>query len=171
MSTQTDIPAAAAEQSEACPEATVGVPGWSQEQAEAWSGFHAVHNRVVKTLEHELGTRHGIGISGYKLLARLSRSEQGGGLRMSELADDALLSPSRVSRLVDQLERDGYIERRPCAQDSRVVFATITPEGTAYLAEIHETYVAAVERGFFDQLSETEVKTLARVWSRLSNGA
>jgi DNA-binding MarR family transcriptional regulator len=90
---------------------------------------------------------------------------------MSELADDALLSPSRVSRLVDQLERDGYIERRPCAEDSRVVFATITPEGRAHLDEIHETYVAAVERGFFDQLSENEVKTLARVWSRLRDAA
>lgn len=170
MSTQADIPTTTSP-AEACPEATVGVPEWSDEQRDAWGGFHAVYSRVVKELEHELGARHGIGISGYKLLARLARSEEGHGLRMSELADDALLSPSRVSRLVDDLVASGYVERRSCPDDSRVVWATITPAGLEHLAEVHETYVAAVERGFFDQLSEREVKTLARVWSRLTDGS
>lgn len=171
MSTETDSPTATATGETCCPEALVGVPEWSAEQLDAWGGFHAVYNRVVKELEHELGARHGIGISGYKLLARLARSEDGRGLRMSELADDALLSPSRVSRLVDQLVADGYVERRSCPGDSRVVWGAITPAGLAYLAEIHETYVAEVERAFFDQLSEREVKTLARVWSRLTDGS
>ena len=170
MSTQVDIPITESD-AEACPESTVGVPAWSDEQLDAWTGFHAVHNRLVKELEQELSTRHGIGISGYKLLARLARSEEDRGLRMSSLADDALLSPSRVSRLVDQLEQSGHIERRSCPEDSRVVFAAITPTGLAYLAEIHETYVAAVERGFFGQLSPSDVKALARAWSRLSDGA
>lgn len=170
MSTQTDIPVTTTTGAEACPERALGVPEWSPEQADAWGGLHAVYHRVVKDLERALTARHGIGLSGYKLLSRLARAEDRY-LRMSELADDALLSPSRVSRLVDQLERSGYIERRSCPGDSRVVHAQLTDEGLTYLAEVHDTYVAAVERGFFDQLSEREVKTLARVWSRLADAA
>lgn len=166
MSAQANIPAAA--ETEACPESMVGVPAWSDEQLEAWAGFHSVHQRVTKHVEHALASRHGIGISGYKLLARLARADEGH-LRMSELADDALLSPSRVSRLVDQFEAAGYVERRPCPSDSRVVHARMTSAGFGYLAEVHETYVDAVERGFFDQLTEREVKALARVWSRLAD--
>lgn len=166
MSAQADIPAAV--ENEACPESIVGVPAWSDAQLEAWVGFHSVHQRVTRHVEQALAGRHGIGISGYKLLARLARAEQGH-LRMSELADDALLSPSRVSRLVDEFERAGYVERRPCPSDSRVVHAQMTTAGLDYLAEVHETYVDAVERGFFDQLSEREVKALARVWSRLAD--
>ena len=166
MSTQADIQTTV-KGAEACPESAVGVPQWSVEQYDAWAGFHAVYQRCVKELEHELSARHGIGLSGYKLLARLARAEEGY-LRMSELADDAQLSPSRVSRLVDQLERSGYIERLACPGDSRVVHAALTSDGLSYLTEVHETYVAAVERGFFDRLSEREVKALARVWSRLA---
>jgi DNA-binding MarR family transcriptional regulator len=167
VTTQADIPTTIAA-GEACPERAVGVPEWSLDQLDAWAGLHVVYNRIVKDLEQELGARHGIGLSGYKLLARLARADDRH-IRMSELADDALLSPSRVSRLVDQLVASGYIERRACPTDSRVVHATITPQGLEYLTEIHDTYVAAVERGFFDQLSEREVKTLARVWSRLAD--
>lgn len=160
--TKTTVPGA-----EACPEQTVGVPDWSEEQSNAWSGFHAVHSRVVKDLEHDLNANHGIGLSGYNLLARLARSEHGG-LRMSDLADAAQLSPSRASRLVTQLERDGYIERRSCETDSRVVYAALTAAGLEYLADVHGTYVERVERGFFGQLSESEIATLAQVWNRLA---
>lgn len=161
--TKTTVPGA-----EACPEQTVGVPDWSEDQANAWAGFHAVHGRVVKELEHELSARYGIGLSGYNLLARLARSEDGG-LRMSDLADAAQLSPSRASRLVTQLERDGYIERRSCETDSRVVYAALTATGLEYLGDVHQTYVEMVEQRFFGQLSVSEIKTLARVWGRLAS--
>ena len=108
----------------------------------------------------------GIGISGYLLLARLA--ESAGDVRMSELADVALLSPSRVSRLADQLEAAGRLERRACPSDSRGVCAALTDNGRGFLAEVHATYVETVEREFFGRLPERDVKALARAFTRLA---
>lgn len=149
-----------------CPEAAPSLRAWDEEPTLAWTGFHAVHTHLVRTLEHELFTRHGVNLSGYKLLARLVDAEDDR-TRMSELADDALLSPSRVSRLVDQLSDRGYIERKRCPTDSRVVWAALTPSGREFLGEVHATYVETVEREFFERLPERDVKALARAWSRL----
>lgn len=156
----------AAKAPECCPETTPSLRVWEEDFALAWSGFHAAHNRLIKCLEHELFSRHGIGLSGYKLLARLIDAEEGRA-RMSELADDALLSPSRVSRLVDQLSGTGHVERKRCPTDSRVVWAALTAEGRAFLMDVHATYVETVEREFFERLPERDVKALARAWSRL----
>lgn len=151
----------------ACPEASPSLRAWDAEHTLAWSGLHSVHSRLAKCLEHELASRHGIGMSGYKLLARLVDSP-GGDVRMSELADDSLLSPSRVSRLVDELESRGHLERRSCPTDSRGVCAALTPSGREFLSAVHETYVETVEREFFQRLPERDVKALARAMSRLA---
>lgn len=148
-----------------CPESNPVLRPWDDVRTFAWTGLHAAHRKLLRTLEHELSSRHGIGLSGYKLLARLAGSE--GRARMSELADDALLSPSRVSRLADQLEADGHIERRSCPSDSRGVYAALTPQGRDYLMEVHATYVDIVEREFFRRLGEADVEALARAFGNL----
>lgn len=150
-----------------CPESSPSLRAWDDEPTLAWTGFHAAHTRLVKSLEHELVGRHGIGLSGYKLLARLMNSP-GGDVRMSELADNAQLSPSRVSRLVDQLEAGGHLERTACPTDSRGVCAVLTQAGRDFLMEVHATYVATVEQEFFDRLPERDIKALARAFSRLA---
>ena len=150
----------------ACPARDESLQAWGETSTLAWTAMHAAHRRLLKALEHDLVTRHGIGLSAYKLLARLVEAEEGRA-RMSELADDALLSPSRVSRLVDDLVAREHLERRRCPDDSRVVWAAITHSGREFLAEVHTTYVETVEREFFDRLSERDVKALARAFSNL----
>lgn len=150
----------------ACPGTNESLQAWGETSTLAWTGMHAAHRRLLKCLEHDLVTRHGIGLSGYKLLARLVEAEEGHA-RMSELADDALLSPSRVSRLVDDLVARDHLERRRCPDDSRVVWAAITDAGREFLADVHTTYVETVQREFFDRLSERDVKALARAFSSL----
>ncbi|MEX2193659.1 MAG: MarR family transcriptional regulator [Thermoleophilaceae bacterium] len=167
MSAQPDIttePAAPVDES--CPESSPSLRAWDEEPTLAWVGLHTAHRRLLRCLEQDLVSRHGVGLSGYKLLARLVKSS--GEVRMSELADDALLSPSRVSRLADQLEADGHLERTTCPTDSRGVCAVLTPGGREFLAQVHATYVETVEREFFDRLGERDVKALARAFSRLS---
>lgn len=150
----------------ACPGATQSLQTWGETHTLAWTGMHAAHRRLLKCLEHDLFSKHGIGLSGYKLLARLVDAEEGRA-RMSELADDALLSPSRVSRLVDDLVARDYLERQRCPDDSRVVWAAITDSGREFLADVHTTYVETVEREFFNRLSDRDVKALARAFSNL----
>ena len=63
-------------------------------------------------LEAELEAEHGLSISSLELMSRLATSEQGL-LRLTTLAEAAGLSLSRVSRILDGLERRGLVERRP----------------------------------------------------------
>jgi DNA-binding MarR family transcriptional regulator len=92
----------------------------------------------------------------------------GGHLRMSELADTVLLSPSGVSRLVDRLVADGLLERRPCGGDGRAVYAAITDRGRELLAEAEPTYSAALRRLFVGQYTPDEYERLAALLLRVA---
>jgi len=92
----------------------------------------------------------------------------GGHLRMSDLADTVLLSPSGVSRLVDRLVADGLIERQPCGDDGRAVHAAITDAGRALLARAAPTFTAALRRQFVDRYSAEEYEALAALLLRVA---
>src|SRR5690606_36632867 len=62
----------------------------------------------------------------WRVLAFLTTVE---GLSMSALADATLTEHSTLSRSLRVLERSGYVQRRPCTQDSRVVQIQLTAEG------------------------------------------
>jgi DNA-binding MarR family transcriptional regulator len=85
---------------------------------------------------------------------------------MSDLAEQANLSLSRVSRLVDQLEIRGAAAREACATDARVVHVVLTDAGAELLAVAQETHFAGVEERFFGRLSEDEVAVLAGIFAR-----
>ena len=135
-------------------------------RGDAWLGFLKAHSTVVKALDADLIARHGLPLSAYEVLLRLALSEQGY-LRMSDLAQQALLSQSRISRLVDQLCTQGLIERTPCESDSRVVYATITDAGRARLEQAEVTHSAVLEGRFFERLSDADLERLARIWSQI----
>ena len=59
---------------------------------------------------------------------RIARTP-GQALRMSDLAAQTLLTTSGITRVVDRLERDGLVDRRPCPTDRRGSLAAITPDG------------------------------------------
>jgi DNA-binding MarR family transcriptional regulator len=137
---------------------------------DAWFGFMRTHRQLARALDGELETEHGLSLSGLELLGRLAAAE-GQRLRLSALAEQASLSPSRVSRLVDTLEARGLIERQPCAEDGRATNACLTEAGLAAMEAARETHLAGVDRRFFDRLSESEIEQLAVIFERLAAGA
>ncbi len=92
----------------------------------------------------------------------------GGHLRMSELADTVLLSPSGVSRLVDRLAAEGLLERRPCEADGRAVHAAITDRGRALLAEAASGFTIALRRLFVGRYTPEEYEQLAALLLRVA---
>lgn len=136
----------------------------------AWLGLLQAHAALTRGLDHELSVRHGLTLSAYEVLSRTTRGRDGS-LRMTELAAQAHLSLSRVSRITDQLQARGLLERRSCETDSRVVYAAVTEEGRRVLAEAQETFFAAIEERFLGRLSCDEVRQLGTLLSRLTDGA
>jgi DNA-binding MarR family transcriptional regulator len=146
-----------------CERATHGL---SASKQAAWIGFLEAHSVVLKALEADLIANVGLQLSAFEVLSRVAYSDDGR-LRMSDVARQALLSQSRVSRLVAELERRGLLERQPCASDTRVVYAAITDAGRALVDRVQGHHVAEIERRFFKELSDDEVEGLAELWPRV----
>jgi DNA-binding MarR family transcriptional regulator len=106
-----------------------------------WDKLVVLHARVEHELTKALHRRHGLGLSEYRALSRLTDCfEVGSSVRLQELADALGLNQSSVSRLVARLEEAGLSERDICEQDRRGIYTMITPAGKARFAEAAPTY-------------------------------
>jgi DNA-binding MarR family transcriptional regulator len=139
------------------------VPRLPPGQAEAWVGFLAAHAQVTRRLDAELNARFDLSLSALEVLARLAWADHGR-LRMSTVAETALLSQSRVSRLVDSLEERGLVERASCPSDSRGVYASISDAGRELVGRALEWHWEHVNELFFSSLSAAQVSQLGAAW-------
>jgi len=144
-----------------------GLARWSERHAEAWIGMLETHKRLTRALDAELERRHGLGLSALEVLGRLAASDRRR-MRLSALAAASGLSLSRVSRIVDALERRGLVRRRPTPEDARAVEAQLTDAGLRLTREAQATHFAAVNERFFALLSGEELAVLARVFGRFA---
>lgn len=143
-----------------------GLKYFPPEREAAWFGLLAAHAELTRGLDACLSAKHGLTLSAYEVLSRLAHAEDGH-LRMSELAGRSSLSLSRVSRVIDSLCDRGLTERRSCPGDSRVVHATITPDGHELLAAAQDTFFTTVEERFLGRLSCDEVALVGAIFGRL----
>lgn len=138
----------------------------SEADLACWFNFLNAHTDLTRRLDAELEAAHRISLAEHTVLQRLVMG--GGLLRMSDLADTVLLSPSGVSRLVDRLVADGLIERRPCDGDGRAVHAVITDAGRTLLAEAEPTFTSALRRLYVDRYTAEEYAALASLLLRVA---
>jgi DNA-binding MarR family transcriptional regulator len=115
----------------------------------AWRTITASHAAAFAALEHELGARHGLGVSEFEVLDRLVESADHK-FRAQELADSVHLSQSALSRLIDRLARHGLVERCLCDADRRGIYVTLTEAGRdrhAQAAPTHRDVLAGILPG------------------------
>ncbi len=137
----------------------------SEAELAGWFSFLNAHTDLTRRLDAELEAAHRVSLAEHTVLTQLATE---GHLRMSELADVVLLSPSGASRLVDRLVADGLIERRPCDGDGRAVHAAITERGRALLADAESTFNAALRRLFVDRFTADEYRRLSALLLRVA---
>jgi len=139
----------------------------NETETQAWVGLLHAHATLVRRLDAELVAAHGLSLSGFEVLWRVAASDHGR-LRMSELADLVMLSPSGLSRLVDRLEAEGMIDRVACPEDGRAINATITEAGRRKLEAAQPTHVEGIRRTFLAHFDEDEIERLAVYWARFA---
>lgn len=111
----------------------------------AWRSLAASYAATWAALEHELGKRHGLGVSEFEVLDRLAERPERN-FRAQELAGAVHLSQSALSRLIDRLEKHGLVERCLCGEDRRGIYVSLTRAGQqrhAEAAPTHRTVLAA----------------------------
>jgi DNA-binding MarR family transcriptional regulator len=133
----------------------------------AWRGMLRAHTALVKALDAELEAQHRLPLSSYEVLIVLQAAPERR-LRMSDLAEQVLLSRSGVTRLVDRLEREGLLARITCSSDGRGCFATITPEGEELVARVRRSHLAGVRERFLRHFSDAELAQMGEWWERVA---
>src|SRR5438034_3476458 len=131
------------------------------EQSSAVRAFVALvrsHAAVTRRLSVELTNDHGLTINDYEVLLRLARAPDRR-MRRVDLAGEVLLTPSGITRLLDGLERAGFVERGTCESDRRVVYAVLTEDGLAKLRQASKSHVAQIEELFAERFDEGELGT------------
>ena len=146
-----------------------GERGLDELQFRAWRAFLYAYSAVVPTLDRELADALGLSFNQFEVLSWL-RLAGGRGLRMSDLASRVVLSPSGVTRAVDQLERKGLVERCVFEGDKRGHLATLTPEGRAFLRKATKVHLEGLREHFLNHLSRTELEHLASALDAVLDG-
>jgi DNA-binding MarR family transcriptional regulator len=132
----------------------------------SWVRLLRAHAATTRTLSAQLVADHDLTINDYECLLRLARAE-GGQLRRVDLAQELILTASGVTRLLDGLERAGYVDKGQCASDARVTYAVLTEAGREKLDAASCSHVAAICELFESRLSNDELAQLAGLLERL----
>jgi DNA-binding MarR family transcriptional regulator len=121
---------------------------------------------VIRELNAELVSEHGLTINDYEVLLHLSRAPERS-LRRIDLAERVVLTASGITRLLAGLERAGWVERAECSSDARVTYAKLTDAGYQKLKAASGTHLAGVHEHFIGRFDAEELETLARLFARL----
>lgn len=88
-------------------------------------------------------------------------------LRIDELSQDLMIDKSTVSRLVDRLEKAGYVERLASHHDRRAVYAAMTSEGRNALRHVTRVFRAVFADVFLSDLNADELALMTGLLNRL----
>jgi DNA-binding MarR family transcriptional regulator len=137
---------------------------------DAWRTFLQAHARVFRRLDDDLRQEHGLSLPEYEALMHIGRASERR-VRMSQLAQQVLLSKSGVTRLIDRLVADGLVERSACSDDARGAEAVLTPAGLDRLRAAAATHLRGIDRYFVSALTAEELKALSRTMQSVSERA
>src|SRR6266511_1784713 len=132
----------------------------SETALRAWQALLHAHHDLAGTLDAELREEHGLSLGAYDVLVRLARAPERA-LRMTELAERVMLSPSGLTRLVDQLCDEGLVQRERVQRDARVVLARLTTRGRQVVRQAARTHLRGIREHFTGRLSEAQLRNVA----------
>lgn len=135
-------------------------PRWlDNTQQEAWRGLRAIMFRAFPEMERTLKAHDLLAVH-FHIFAALSDAPDQT-MRLSELADGANMSQSRLTHRLRVLVERGDITIAEDPDDRRAKNATLTKEGRKRLEHIAPLHVEDVQRLIFDPLTPEQTKALA----------
>jgi DNA-binding MarR family transcriptional regulator len=133
---------------------------------EAWINLIRGQSATMRVMNAQLVADHGLTINDFECLLLLARADERR-MRRVDLAEQLILTASGVTRLLDGLEKEGWVDRAACATDRRVTYAVLTDEGYSKLREASKTHVADLRAFFEARYSNEELEQLAGLLGRL----
>lgn len=132
----------------------------------AWIRFLRAHAAITRRLSARLEAEHGLTLNDYEVLLQLYFAPEQA-MRRVDIARAVLLTASGITRLLDGLERAGWVEKRACQSDARVSYAALTAAGTAKFEAARQSHLADIQELFGSAFSDAEQEQLAALLGRL----
>jgi len=129
-----------------------------------WLRLLTCSQLIERQVRSRLRERFGTTLPRFDLLSQLERHPRG--LKMSELSRLLMVTGGNVTGIVDQLVKEGLVERVDDAEDRRAWRVTLTRAGDKAFAEMaraHEEWVIELLGGLTRKESEALMQLLARL--------
>lgn len=135
----------------------------------AWARLMAAQQLALTAIEGQLKAADLPPLAWYDVLLELERAGDPG-LRPFELERAMLLAQYNLSRLIDRIERAGYVERRSCEDDGRGQLIAITASGRNIRRKMWPVYARAIEAAVGQHLSGRQIECLDEALGALIEG-
>jgi DNA-binding MarR family transcriptional regulator len=133
---------------------------------EAWSSLLRAHATLMRRLDTDLERETGLSLADFDVLAQLAQAH--GELRITELADRALISRSGMTRRVARLVDEGLVRRDRASTDARGIVVALTEAGIARLADTAPVHARGISKLFVTQLDDHELGRLERALRKVT---
>ncbi|HEY2556509.1 MAG TPA: MarR family winged helix-turn-helix transcriptional regulator, partial [Diaminobutyricibacter sp.] len=125
----------------------------------AWRALVHVADLLPRHLDNEMEDARRISVKEFAILLHLSESANST-LRLSALAANIGLAPSRTTRVVETLRRRGWVVKSADATDGRATTVAITDAGREQVGPAYDVQVEGARRILFDNISREDAETL-----------
>ncbi|MFI1887860.1 MarR family winged helix-turn-helix transcriptional regulator [Streptomyces jumonjinensis] len=129
-----------------------------------WLGLLSTHMRLLRTLDTELVAAERIPLSSFEVLLTVAEAPESR-VRMKDIAASLLISRSGLTRIVDDLERQGLVVREKCPTDARGFDAVLTDAGRKAYRRARKVHLTNLRGEFLDKLTDDQLAALAGIWA------
>ena len=142
-------------------------PKWlNPREMKAWRSYIIASRRLLEALDSDLDG-HDLSMADYEVLAQLSDAPERR-MRMTELAEIAMLSKSRLSHRMKVMEKAGWVRREVCTEDKRGSFAVMTDKGWRAIVKAAPDHVDSVRNRFVNNLTAKDQEELTKIFDRVT---
>ena len=138
-------------------------PNWlTPEHLEPWMSLVALMTVLPAHLDSQLTRDSNITHFDYMVMSMLAEAEDRT-LRITELAARTNGTLSRMSHVLDRLEKRGFVHRVACKEDARAKNAVLTREGLATWLASAPKHLEEVRRVVTENLSSEQLNQLLEI--------
>lgn len=141
-------------------------PKLDNQRNSVWRLFITVNVKLLDRIGEQFAQAGLPSMDWYDVLLMLKQAPDHS-LRLSELAQKALLSRSNLTHLVDRLEKAGLLYRKQCPRDRRGIYAVLTEAGLEMQQQMWAVYSEGIADYFGSQLDDEELKVMQRILERM----
>lgn len=141
-------------------------PRWlDADEKETWTGLASILLLLPGMLEQRLRASD-LTLFEYLVLSQVSEAPQRR-IRMSELAQLANGSLSRLSNVVKRFEQRGWMRRSPDPTDGRYTLAELTDDGYRVVVAAAPDHLRSVRELILDKLTARDQQAVVRIAEKL----